>query len=503
NQLVYLTIARENDGLGLAWMEKFRTQEAAWFRDREALGRLLWWDPDQKPIYPATLPTTRLFPTSGHVVMRSDWSPNATFATFRCGRFGEIDGHWGRNNADNLSFTIRKRGPLAIDSGPVHGQNIGVLKFHSNDGFLDYGRQTIAHNSITIGDAKFVHRDWQGKPVRDIVRRGGQSVRQADSWWEAWGFEGRQKDFMEGRIAAYRTHPLYDYALGDARFSYRPEAVKEITRQFVYLKPDIFVIYDRIVPVDPAQRPCWLLHSLREPKATGAERALTQEEIGPQVMDLGEQQVPHPRPGGHFAMSGHMFWVESGSPGAKGDCWLKVQTLIPRSKHAERKKIGGRHHDFEVGGVQYGLSDEGYGKADDPYAVLSTIGLLGWRVELRQREPSETVEFLHVLWVGAGPRDELGYVVPDSTAEAHRVVVSQGKQVFELTLRRTGARGGSIRVTETREGKTLHEAELPESVEDHWRHYRDDANFKTWMTDPRYRVVIEPTDEDRKAAGGE
>ncbi|MBM4050423.1 MAG: hypothetical protein FJ279_35460, partial [Planctomycetes bacterium] len=116
NHLLFLTFTRENDGLGLAWMDKFRTQEPHWARDREALGRVLWWDPDAQPLEPTTLPLTRLFPTSGHVVMRSDWSEDATFATFRCGRFGEIDGTWGRNNADNLSFTIRKRGPLAIDS---------------------------------------------------------------------------------------------------------------------------------------------------------------------------------------------------------------------------------------------------------------------------------------------------------------------------------------------------------------------------------------------------
>lgn len=180
NDLLFLTFTRENDGLGLAWMEKFRSQEPHWNRDREALGRLLWWEPDQKPIDPATLPLTRLFPTSGHVIMRSGWDEDATFATFRCGRFGEIDGTWGRNNADNLSFTIRKRGPLAIDSGPVHGQNTTVLKFLGEGAdsgvpaIGNYGRQTIAHNSITIGDGEYTHHDWQGKRIA-TVRRGGQA----------------------------------------------------------------------------------------------------------------------------------------------------------------------------------------------------------------------------------------------------------------------------------------------------------------------------------------
>jgi len=503
--LGWLAITREGDGLGPVWMDMLRSQEPSWGKDRDALGRLLWWEPDQPSIDYGTLPTTRIFPTSGHVIMRSDWTEDCTFATFRCGRFGEIDGTWGRNNADNLSFTIRKGGPLAIDSGPVHLQNVQVLNFlakeyNSMAPIYEYGRQTIAHNSITVGGAEYVHLDWRKKPTGNVVRRGGQSVPQAKEWWAKWGFDGPQKDFMEGRITAYRTHPLYDYTLGDARFSYNPDDVQEITRQFIYLKPDVFVVYDRIVVSDPAKRPCWMLHSLREPKATGEERALSPEEIGPQFLDDGKEKSPHPQPGGHFRMEGDGFWVESGSPGEKGGGWLKVQTLVPAEQDAERKKVGGRGHDFEVAGVQYGLTDEGYKKADDPYAVLSTIGLLGWRVELRHREPAEVVEFLHVLQAGTGRRAVVKKATLQSTRETHTVTVVQGGRTFEVTLRRTGKRGGSIKVIEAAGGAPPYEAALAETVEDYWRYYRDDPNFRLWVTDPRYRVVIEPTDEDRALA---
>ena len=505
NHLLFLTFTRENDGLGLTWMEKFRSQEPKWSPDREALGRLLWLDPDRKPVDYATLPTTRLFPTSGHVVMRSDWSPDATFATFRCGRFGEIDGYWGRNNADNLSFTIRKRGPLAVDSGPVHGQNTQVLKFlgEGSDAGVpaigNYGRQTIAHNSITVGDGEVVHLDWQNKPTGNVARRGGQSVPQAPGWWAKWGFpspqEFLQHGFRQGRITAYRTHPLYDCALGDARFSYTPDDVEQISRQFLYLKPDVFVIYDRIVVTDAAKKPCWLLHSLREPKASGAERALTPDEIGPQFLWNGKENMPHPEPGGHFAMGGDVFWVESGSPGRKGEGWLKVRTLLPAGAAAERKKIGGKGHDFEVAGVQYGVAEEGCRMADDPYAVLSTIGLLGWRVELRHREAAKTVEFLHVLQAGTGDRSVAGDATLKSAPQEHAVSIEHRGKTFALALSRTG-QPGALKVTGDA-GKVLYEGALPQSVEDHWRHYQDDPRFRTWVTDPAYRIVIEPKEEDK------
>jgi len=491
--LVWLTVTRRNDGLGLVWLDLLRAQEPRWNRNRDAVGRLLWWNPDQKAIDPDTLPTTRLFPVSGHVVMRSDWSPRATFAVFRCGRFGEIDGAWGRNNADNLSFTIRKCGPLAIDSGPCHGQNTQVLKFYvpgTTGAVKEYGRQTIAHNSITIGEREFTHLDWRGRPTADVVRRGGQSVRQAPGWWKRWGFGGPQKDFMEGRITAYRTHPLYDYALGDARFSYNPEDVEEITRQFLYLKPDLFVIYDRIKVTDPARRPCWLLHSLREPRAFGAESPLSLSEIGPQKLQIARGRlVDHPKPGGHFRMEGNGFRIESGSPHVRGEGWLRVETLVPAAEAAERIKIGGRGHDFEVGGIQYGVTDQGYAMSDDPYAVRNTIGLEGWRVELRWKRPSETVEFLHVLWAGAGGGDSACEPKLESDPEAHTITLDHGGKRFIVELNRTGARGGEIRIFAAGR-KLLFEGPLPKTVEDHYRYYKSESGYSLWMSDPRYRVTI-------------
>lgn len=495
--LVWLTIARENDGLGLVWMEMLRAQEPHWAKDLEALGRLLWWNPRHKPLDPSTLPTTRLFPTSGHLIMRSDWTEGATFATFRCGRYGEIDGSWGRNNADNLSFTIRKGGPLAIDSGPCHEQNTHVLKFYTPDAIYQYGRQTIAHNSITIGETEFTHLDWRKRPTGNVVRRGGQSVPQAPQWWKAWDFVGPQKDFMEGRITAYRTHPLYDYTLGDAHFSYNPADLKEITRQFLYLKPDIFVIYDHIEVNDAGKRPCWLLHSLREPLAFGKEAPLTLEEIGTQWLQVAKGKlIPHPQPGGHFRMDGSGFLVESGSPHKKGDGWLRVQTLVPAEDQSKRIKIGSRGHEFEVAGIQYGVTDEGYELTDSTYAVRSTIGLEGWRVELRSEKPSKTTEFLHVLQVGTGRRVGAKEATVQSNPSAHTVAVEHKGKTFLVTLKRGGKRGGSLRIIETAGGKELYGEALPDTVEDHYRYYKDDPNYKLWITNPCYRVTIELTDED-------
>ncbi|MGD8241032.1 MAG: hypothetical protein PVH68_20940, partial [Armatimonadota bacterium] len=261
------------------------------------------------------------------------------------------------------------------------------------------------------------------------------------------------------------------------------------------------VIYDRIEVTDAAKRPRWLFHSLREPAAFGNETSVASEEIGPQQLQVEPGRlIPHPDPGGHFRMSGAGFWVESGSPHNRGDGWLRVQTLMPGEENADRIKIGGRGHDFEVAGVQYGVTDEGYAKSDDPYAVQSTIGLEGWRVELRAKTPATAVEFLHVLQTGTGEREAAQDATRQSSPTTQTVTIESAGKTIVLTLRRTGRRGGSVRITETAARNELCDEALPESVEDHYRHHKDDPNYSLWVTDPRYRVTIEPTDEDRALA---
>ena len=110
---------------------------------------------------------------------------------------------------------------------------------------------------------------------------------------------------------------------------------------------------------------------------------------------------------------------------------------------------------------------------------------------LRPKATAKNVEFLHVMQVGVEGQtaDVLRGVTHQATAEAHVISIRQGKNLFTLSLNRTGGRGGSIDVKGP--PGDVHEP-LPEGVEDHWRNFKDDPNFKTWMTDARYRTVIEP-----------
>jgi hypothetical protein len=76
----------------------------------------------------------------GLVVARSDWTPQATYVTFKAG-----DNYWSHTHLDQGAFTIYKGGGLAIDSG-LYGPSYG------SDHHMNYSYQTVAHNTITVTD---------------------------------------------------------------------------------------------------------------------------------------------------------------------------------------------------------------------------------------------------------------------------------------------------------------------------------------------------------------
>jgi hypothetical protein len=100
----------------------------------------------------------------------------------------------------------------------------------------------------TGGREPLILKSRDGKPLATL-RSGGQSPIQDKTWWNLWGLpepKPGERPLREGRIVAYETSPLLDYAAGDATHSYPPTRVRAITRQFVYLRPDAFVIFDRV-----------------------------------------------------------------------------------------------------------------------------------------------------------------------------------------------------------------------------------------------------------------
>ena len=86
------------------------------------------------------MPLNAYFDGLGLIVTRSDWTPDATYVTFKAG-----DNFWSHVHLDQGAFTIYKGGALAIDSG-LYGPR------YDADHHMNYSYQTIAHNTITVTD---------------------------------------------------------------------------------------------------------------------------------------------------------------------------------------------------------------------------------------------------------------------------------------------------------------------------------------------------------------
>ena len=186
-----------------------------------------------------TWPRARNFEEMGVVFMNSGRGENDVYAAFVAG--GSIQQH---RHYDQGHFTIFRKGAyLALDSGDYGPRE-------RNDHLTEYLYRTVAHNSILIhapADADRPARIWGG-PARTLD--GGQCA-----------FGGVQ--------LAFETNDVYTYVATDMTKCYDPRKCARAVREFVFLYPDTFVIYDAVRTTEPEYRKQWLLHGVNKPEVNG------------------------------------------------------------------------------------------------------------------------------------------------------------------------------------------------------------------------------------------
>lgn len=179
---------------------------------------VLWYDATVPEADITQLPTAKAFRNLGWAAMRSDWSRDATFALFICGDF-----YAGHQHRDQNSFLIDRRGCLAIDAG-------------------EYGAKgTEFHNTLLIGGPQ---RPWGNDPRRFYAPID----------------PGTPQD--TGDLVAFCNRGPYAYACGQAAQAYERGKVESFTRQFLFIRPATFLVFDRVTVNGPPLEMKWLLHSL-------------------------------------------------------------------------------------------------------------------------------------------------------------------------------------------------------------------------------------------------
>jgi hypothetical protein len=472
--------ARYQDGLYQWWCNLMLVQENpsvqgyyAQVRRNSVMtrlwGKILFYDPKIPELGPENFPPSRFFLTRGIASMRNDWSKDATFVHFRCGQFQLGD---GRHNADNNIFSIYRKGILALDSGAQHNVETSVLKFDPAGGdparhIMLYSSETIAHNSILVRHA-IDDAFWEkyGK-----VNTGGQILRNRPAEWGAKrGFARDDSRSQAGKVVAWETSPEYDYVCGDASASYSADSLKSFTRQLVYLRPDIVVIYDRVETEVDGCQVSWLLHTADRPTSDGSEKPDTRI-----------------HPDGHFLLEGSTLTVTDDKMGGQMFC----RTLLPEKR--ETRLMGGDNHEFELpGGRNIGPTAETYAKEklaqEKESARHKGIGLSGWRIEVDDASSSRSSRFLHVLQTcDLGTARMAPCELVKSSGKATVKIEIDGRQV-EIAFADSGPIAGHISVKKA--GKALVDRGLADKIEDHYQRWENHPDYQKWMTDPFRQSVI-------------
>jgi heparin/heparan-sulfate lyase len=281
--------------------------------------------------HPRDLPAAFYFDTMGQVFMRSGAGPDDTYCLFTCGGILRQHRHF-----DALNFVIYHRGFLALDSGTRYRE------FDNGQHLANYFAQTVAHNCVVIH-----------QPGEPPARYWGGTVE---------GNHGGQHHQLGSALMAFEVTEDFVYAAGDASACYQhgvvhrdgqpdlPEKCTRVTRQLVFLKPNRFVVFDRVSATNPEYRKDWLLHTAYEP-----------------------------------AVNGHTFRADHGQGR------LFCRTLLPVD--AELRRVGGPGKEFWAAGKNWSIVDQGL--SPENKAMMGQ-----WRVEVSPVSPRSDDCFLHVIEVG-------------------------------------------------------------------------------------------------------
>jgi len=323
-------------------------------------------------------PLTKHFTNLGWVIMRTGFdldNKSDLVASFICQKY-----HWGalEHYAQN-SFTIQRKGLLAVDAGY---DGAGSDSKHS----INYVRRSIAHNTVLVYDPneKFA---WGNND-------GGQRVITDDDFPTiADGVEayhpGSLYDVGPG-IMQFESTPEYDYILGDASNAYDNSKVTKFIRQFVFLKPDKFIIFDKVIATDPSFEKRWLLHPYYDPNSTptvisssGADIIKNNPREGLTIYDKSA------------GVSDLMVINNTDYQGTNYECDTKLWVKVLLPEDAWIRRIGGEGHRFEAFRPLSDVSSfQNYQSSGDP----PYPNAMGWgRFEVAPKAQNLTDYFLHVL----------------------------------------------------------------------------------------------------------
>ncbi len=296
-------------------------------------------------------PLARRFANMGQIFIRTGDEPDDVFVLISAG--GHVRSH---RHYDAGHFTLYHRGFLALDSGTRLNED--------SDHLYTYYSQTIAHNTLLIYKPDEEPPRFWGRPAAVV--------------------SGGQHRVIGSGVVAFEVEDDWVHVACDLSPVYHPSKSEEVLRQFVFLRPNVLVIFDRVRSTDAAFPKTWLLHTALEPRIDG-RRVLAEQDEGR----------------------------------------LIATTLLPENPRIE--PVGGPGREFWV-------VDRNVPFSDDPDDIADLMGR--WRVEVSPPDANEQDFFLHVLEVGDRSMESTtdGRMQKDDDQVRVRLQVGDGEATIRFAL---------------------------------------------------------------------
>ncbi len=175
-------------------------------------------------------PTSLHLSGQGLTFVRSDWSPSAVWASFQAGpRLAE-----DHQDADQGHFELfRGADGMLVDGGDSEGS------------------ATINHNTLLVDDG--------GRHLNYPPNQG------------VWGTKVRTTRFADDGVVAVAVGDIGEaYAPSCAADGRTSRSVQKLQRTFVFLRPSLLVLDDRVVLEGPDYDVTWAAHVMTNPTIAGA-----------------------------------------------------------------------------------------------------------------------------------------------------------------------------------------------------------------------------------------
>lgn len=319
----------------------------------------------------------------GQIIMRSGVDDRDTYAAFSTERHVK---EGDRQHYDLNNFIIYKNGYRALDSGTR--PQPGLHKSH-------YYSRTVAHNCITIYMPDETLPRVSGKPAPN---------EDADS---PIPNDGGQCHNINAKLLAHKESVDYVYIASDATACYNEAKAEQVVREFIWIKPDIFVVYDRVVSDKADYTKRWLYHTVGEPIVNGNEFAET-------------------------------------SQGGKSIC----RTLLPIE--ATVSTVGGDGKQFWSDGKNWAIPeykpDEPLYKRSRKFPRNNSPYVGQWRVEVSPKKAATADNFLHIIQVGDSSLSTLPQTECKESKDEVSLKFNYAGKSYSLTFDKTQRYGCKIEV---------------------------------------------------------